>query len=208
MKPYSPVHIISENSKCGCSINLPIRGHCRPTKNCAACCYAKSGYTRLPASMRKQIYVSRYLASKDISRLKEECRAKSAVRISGTGDLLMSHVKNLVQLAKDLPMVQFWGMTRKLEIANAVNKKVPNLRILLSVDGTSPSRVWNYQGPMCWGPRIATDQVKDDPRIKTVFPYHFVGRVVKGMPRHAKDCKAVWHEISGCLSCGRCWSWS
>ena len=167
---YSPQNIISSNTKCGCSLNLPIQGHCRPTSNCAACCYAKSGYTRLPTSMRKQIYVSRYLAGSDISRLSNECRKWPAVRISGTGDLNPGHVKNMIRLAKEHPQTQFWGMTRKIEIANAVNGREPNLRVLLSVDGSSPSRVWNYQAPMCWGPRLAADQVPEDPRIITVFP--------------------------------------
>jgi len=58
----SPLHILSENSKCGVSINMPIKRHCRPTKVCAFCCYARTGRTAFPASTRKQDWVSQYLA--------------------------------------------------------------------------------------------------------------------------------------------------
>jgi len=58
---YFPTTILSENSKTGCSLNLPIAGHCRPTKNCARVCYAKCGNTAYPNSKRKQIWLSKYL---------------------------------------------------------------------------------------------------------------------------------------------------
>jgi hypothetical protein len=78
---------------------------------------------------------------------------------------------------------------------------------MVSVDATSPKKTWDYQGKLCYGPRLAQDIVPEDDRIVTVFPRHFTGRVTKGITRHPKDCLAVWHDISGCSACGRCWKW-
>lgn len=203
---YHPTAILSENRKCGCSINLPIRGHCRPTKACSKHCYAKSGYTRLPTSLKKQDWLSSYLAGNNHQALIIECKGHTAVRLSGTGDLNLNHIPTIINTAKQCPNTQFWGMTRKIEIAEAINNKLPNLHILLSVDSTSPGSVWNYQGPMCWGPRLAADTVPADRRIKVIFPCHHAGVVSHSIPTDPRDCKAVRHEISGCLSCERCWN--
>ena len=207
MTSYTSQHILSENSKTGCSINLPIKGHCHPTKTCAKHCYAKSGHTRLPQSQKKQIWVSLYLTGKNLSNLIVECKSHTAVRLSGTGDLNINHVPAIKSLAKHCPNTQFWGMTRKVDIANALNNQLPNLHLLLSVDNSSPKSVWNYTGAMCWGPRMAEDIVPVDERIKTIFPCHHAGHVRSTVPNDPRDCQAVRHTISGCMECGRCWKW-
>jgi len=206
-KSYRPQHILSSNTKTGCSINLPIKHHCRPTKNCSKTCYARSGYTALPNSLRKQEWVSKYLSGGDISELIRECSSKTAVRLSGTGDIQTEHLPNLLRLARACPATQFWGMTRKLEIAKALNGELSNLRLMVSVDSSSPKAVWKYNGTLCYGPRLKTDRVPNMKNLRTVFPYHSRGRVVNDMPTHPKDCQAVWHNIDGCLQCRRCWTW-
>jgi hypothetical protein len=207
---YHPTTILSSNTKTGCSINLPIKGHCRPTKNCAKTCYARCGHTALPSNIKKQMWVSDYLKGTDLSELIKECSSRTAVRLSGTGDLQTEHTKNIRRLAKACPNTQFWGMTRKLEIARALNGKLPNLKIMVSIDSSSPKDVQDYNGVLCWGPRLKDDKVPlKDKRIRTVFPYHFAGKVVdvKNMPTDKRDCPAVRHTKDGCLSCGRCWNW-
>lgn len=205
---YFPTTILSQNSKTGCSINLPIAGHCRPTKNCARCCYARSGHTAMPSNKKKQVWVSEYLKGSDLTQLINECRGRTAVRLSGTGDLSLEHCPNIIHLAKACPATMFWGMTRKLEVAKALNKKVPNLKIMVSVDSSSPDSIWKYNGVLCFGPRLKNDTVpKNDKRIRIIFPYHKGGRIIKGVPEDKKDCQAVYHRIPGCLSCGRCWNW-
>jgi hypothetical protein len=205
---YRPSQLLSRNSKCGKSLDLPLKGHCRPTKNCSHDCYARTGRQSFPKAKRKHRYVSRLLARHDLEDLTWECRGCPHVRLCGSGDLNIEHVRPIINLAEACPQTEFWGMTRKPEIAKAVNGHAPNLRLLLSVDSSSPKSVWQYQGAMCWGPRRPTDQVPDDPRIKVIFPRHFAGRVVNGMPRDPRDCLSVWHDLDGCSSCGRCWSWS
>lgn len=205
--PYTPQTLLSKNSKCGCSLDLPIKGHCRPTPNCAHDCYARTGRQSLPEARKKHIYVSNYLKGKNLTALIHECKPHTSVRLNGSGDLLPTHVQNLIRLAEACPNTQFWGMTRKPEIATAINNKKPNLRLLVTVDASSPASTWKYQGKMCYGPKRAGDTVPEDDRIVTVFPRHFAGRVIKGVTHHPKDCKAVWHDISGCTDCERCWSW-
>lgn len=206
MESYAPGTLLSSNSKTGCSIDFPIEGHCRPTKNCAKDCYAKKGPIAWKNSKRKHDFMTTYMQGGNIKALIFECKQRSVVRISGSGDLLMEHIPNLLKLAKESPMTTFWGMTRKTEIAEAVNGKLPNLKLLVSVDSSSPDSVWDYQGKMCFGPRREEDTVPNDDRIVVVFPYHFGGKVVGKVETHKKDCPSVrTHE--GCFNCGRCWNW-
>jgi Gene product 88 len=204
---YHPQTILSRNGKTGVSLDLPIKAHCRPTKNCAKDCYARCGRMNYPDALKKHSWTSRYLEGSDIKELIREARMYFAVRLNGSGDLNSNHTRSILNLAKACPMTQFWGMTRKAEIAKALNGRRPNLRLLVSVDASSPKAAWNYQGAMCWGPRRAEDVIPQDPRIKVVFPRHFAGHVIKGIKPHPLDCQAVWHNIEGCHACGRCWSW-
>jgi hypothetical protein len=202
--------ILSENRKCGCSIDFPISGHCRPTKNCSKDCYAKFGFQALPNAKAKHIRTSQYLASgKNLDTLVSEIGPnRKAVRLSGSGDLNLDHVPAILDLAKKLPQTQFWGMTRKTEIATALNGKLPNVHLLVSVDASSPKSTWAYPGRLCYGPRRPNDVIPDDPRIVTVFPQHIHGSVDETIPGNKKDCPAVRHMVDGCLSCGRCWKWN
>jgi hypothetical protein len=172
-------------------------------------CYAKRGPQVYKNSRLKHAWLTRYLSGNDISRLIQECARKPAVRLSGSGDLLPAHIPNLIRLASACHETRFWGMTRKPEIARAINNaRLPNLRILVTVDATSPKRTWDYPGTLCYGPRHPDDQVpKNDRRILTVFPAHYAGKVGKNVPRDPRDCPAVWHDVSGCSACGRCFSW-
>lgn len=173
---YHPQKILSDNRKTGCSIDLPIIGHCRPTQRCFRDCYAKRGPQVYKNSIRKHQWLTTYLSGTNISRLIQECARKPAVRLSGSGDLLPAHIPNLIRLASACHGTRFWGMTRKLEIARAINKaQLPNLKILVTVDATSPKKTWDYLGMLCYGPRHPDDQVPKDRRILTVFPAHYAG---------------------------------
>jgi len=204
---YHPTQILSENSKCTASLDLPIHNHCRPTKNCIHDCYARCGHQARPAAQKKHDWVSQYLSQPNIKELIIEAKPKPTIRLNGSGDLNPIHIPQILQLAKACPNTMFWGMTRKPEIATQINNKLPNLKLLVSVDSSSPKSVWNYTGKLCWGPRRPSDQVPNDDRIHVSFPRHSAGRVVKGLEKNPKDCLAVWHDIEGCHQCGRCWTW-
>ena len=204
---YSPSQLLSENKKTCVSINLPIEGHCEPTKRCAQDCYGKSGHTALPSNLKKQHFISNYLERKDITLLIYECQQFISVRLNGIGDLNPCHLPAIFSLAEACPQTEFWGMTRKIPIAKQVNGKFPNLSLLMSIDSTSPDSVWKYPGHLCFGPRRPEDQVPDDPRIVTIFPRHHGGRVIGNIPDDKKDCPAVRHTVAGCIQCKKCWSW-
>lgn len=205
---YTPNKFLSSNTKTGCSLNLPIKGHCRPTELCYKDCYAKKGPIAWGHSNKKQVFVSEYLKGNDLSKLIYECRQRTAVRLCGSGDLLMEHIPNILKMAKGCSYTQFWGMTRKIEIARALNGKMPNLKLLLSIDKTTPKKDLRYKGKMCYGPVREDEKVPDFKRIVTVFPYHFAGKIVGNIKRDKRDCPAVRHEVNGCLDCGKCWNWS
>lgn len=163
-----------------------------------------------PCSKKKQVWVSKFLKNPNahggLHSLVVECKPLRAVRLNGSGDLIPEHVQTILSLAEACPETQFWGMTRKPEIAETLNQ-VHNLHLMVSVDASSPESVWNHQGALCYGPRHADDQVPEDDRIKVVFPKHVTGRVLKAIKKHPKDCMGTWHEIDGCMDCGRCWQW-
>lgn len=206
---YVPIQLLSENSKTCISINMPIASTCYPTKRCSRDCYGRSGHIAWENSLRKQRYIANYLEQGDIDLLINECRQYVSVRLNGVGDLNAEHVPAILSLAEACPQTTFWGMTRKIPIAEEVlTGNLPNLSLLLSVDVTSPASVWEYQtGPLCFGPRRPEDDVPDDQRIITVFPRHHAGKIIGDIPLHAKDCPAVRHKVDGCLQCKRCWNW-
>ena len=206
---YQPEQILSENRKTAVSLDLPIRGHCRPTAICSFCCYAKAGPQAFPNATRKHDFISTYLAGNDIRQLIIEAKAHTAVRLSGSGDLNPQHLPNIIRLARACPQTMFWGMTRKPEIATALMKpRLPNLKMMVTVDSSSPESTWSYPGRLCFGPRRASDPVPRDARIVTVFPRHCTGRICGDVPKHKLDCPSVRHTITGgCLNCGRCWNW-
>ena len=205
---YRPQQLLSENRKTNISINLPIKGHCTPTPNCRLDCYARYGPIAAPNSTRKQKFLSNYLKGKKINQLILECKQYIAVRISGCRDLLPDHVSSILSLAQCCPMTQFWGMTPKPNIATALNDQLPNLRLLVTVDASSPIWIWKYSGKLCYGPRRQEDPIPDDGRIITIFPKHSKGKIVGKVPHHSKDCPAVRHTVKGCIDCGRCWNWN
>ncbi len=205
---YHPVQLLSENKKTGVSINLPIKGHCVPTKRCAADCYGKSGHTALASNIKKQKFMSNYLAKGDIDLLIYECQQYVSVRLNGIGDLKTKHIPAILSLAEACPQTQFWGMTRKIHIAKGINGKFPNLSLLVTIDVSSPDSVWEYDGTLCFGPRREGDPVPDDKRIITIFPRHHIGKIVGNVPDDPRDCPAVRHKVNGCIECKQCWSWN
>lgn len=202
---YRPSQLLSDNDKTNISINLPIKGHCTPTKRCLQDCYGKSGHFRYGNTQKKLSFLSKYLEGKNIDDLIAECMPYQGVRLNGVGDLLPTHLPQIFSLAEACPQTTFWGMTRKIDIASQVNGTLNNLSLLVSVDVTSPKSVWNYDGILCYGPRRPEDDVPDDKRIITIFPRHHAGKVIGNIPHDKRDCPAVRHTIKGCIFCQRCW---
>jgi hypothetical protein len=143
----------------------------------------------------------------DVGRLIDESKTFRAIRLSGTGDLKNKHIDQILRIVQACPDTQFWGMTRKTEIASILSNHLPNLHMMVSVDSTSPQRIWNYAGPMCWGPRMPGDNIPQDQRLKIYFPMHKAGKVLKVLSPLPLDCPGVWHTVKNCLDCSKCWSY-
>ncbi len=138
-KTYHPGRLLSDNDKTCISINLPIKGHCTPTKRCTQDCYGKSGHLAYPNCHRKQKFVSKYLKQKNIDDLITECKPYLGIRLNGVGDLNPEHLAQLFSLARSCHRPPFWGLTRKFNMATAVNgARTPKLTLLLSVNAKPP----------------------------------------------------------------------
>jgi hypothetical protein len=205
--PVRVVPILSTNRKTVVSINLPVR-NCRPTRRCAAACYACEGPIAWKNSIRKALAVDAALRRGEIEGLIWECRMLQGVRLCGSGDMTTEHTPAILKLAEACPDTTFWGFTRRREVAEAINGRCSNLSLILTFDITSPKgRLRGYDGPLAFGPRGPSDGVPDDPRIVVIFPEHHAGRTIADIPEHPKDCPATRgmdrHHV--CQRCGRCW---
>jgi len=160
----------------------------------------------LPVAEKKQQWVSDYLLGDDVSQLINECHQHPAIRLCGGGDLLPKQALSILKVAEACEETQFWGFSRKPVIVDMLNDQLPNVYMQLSVDYTTPVSLWeDADCDISYGPRMQDDEVPDDARIRVVFPYHFRGRVINGVPHHHKDCHAVWDHSIHCYQCKRCY---
>ncbi len=83
LPPARAVPILSTNRKTAVSINLPVR-NCRPTRRCAAACYACEGPIAWKNSVRKALAVDAALKKGEIEGLIWECRMLQGVRLCGS----------------------------------------------------------------------------------------------------------------------------
>ena len=205
--PAKPLIVLSSNHKTGTSINLPVI-NCKPTRRCAAACYACVGPISWGNSIRKALAVDAVLRSGELEGLIWECRRLRDVRLNGSGDMTLEHVPALLELAQACPGTVLWGFTRRRQVAEAVNDVRRNLSLIVSFDTTSPAgELDGYDGPLAFGPRRPRDRVPDDRRIVTVFPEHRIGHTMRGVPFHPKDCPATRgaQRLMACARCWRCW---
>jgi hypothetical protein len=201
------VQLLSTNRKTGTSINLPVL-NCRPTRRCAAACYACEGPIAWANSVRKALVVDSLLRTGDITAFVWECRYRRDVRLNGSGDMTLAHVPAVVALAESCPHTVFWGFTRRREVAEAVNGRRRNLSLIVTFDATTPrGALRGYEGPLAYGPRGPADVVPASRRIVVVFPEHHAGRTVPDVPLHELDCPATRgaERMLACRRCRRCW---
>lgn len=210
LKTYKPSKLVSANTKTqDPSLNLPIVGHCiNRTQLCNKICYAQTGTLAFSLSVLKTEYLSRYLLGTDLRQLIGECSRFKSIRLNGGGDLLPGHVPAIIKLARACKETVFWGMSRNKNVLKSINgARLKNLSLLYSIDATTPVKEWkDFQGGMVWGPRLASDKIPEDRRIKVIFPYHSQGKVGEDMPTHYKDCRAVINKELHCNQCRRCWN--
>ena len=90
-------------------LNLPVR-NCKPTRRCAAACYACEGPIAWKNSIRKALAVDAALRKGEIEGLVWECRMLQGVRLCGSGDLTLDHVPAVIGLAEASPGHDILGL--------------------------------------------------------------------------------------------------
>ena len=195
--------LLSENYKCGVSIDLPIL-NCRPSRACAQVCYASQGRQYYRAGVVKSLAISRMLIE-DPERASRKVATEAAgrtVRLAGSGDILPAH-RQFVDCLGD-SRVDWWGFTRRIE----THCLLP--RLMFSFDQTSPSRIRDYMEKNVPVRRRAYLRRPCDPAPETpvavIFPVHGPRtRYVDYVPEHRSDCPAIRGRIKGCWECRRCY---
>lgn len=135
----------STNKVTGHSLNFPIVGTCTPTTVCAERCYFSTGPATWSASLAKQ---HRLLNSLRFGpRRLAHVIVRHAVRLrltfirwNGGGDLVEQSPECIDEVARLMPGVPQWVVTRKPEHASRITP-APNVFVHFSVDGASWQRL-------------------------------------------------------------------
>jgi hypothetical protein len=147
-------NLLSVNAKTSVSLDFPIGHTCRPTRLCAAVCYASR--PGAPAawnkSLRKRLRNLRYIEveetgkaidrlSQDFARMRRSWAKRGVkldfLRVNGTGDLFPALIPVLNGFAARNPSVLLWIVTRRFDLA-ALIEPLPNVSLQLSLDATTP----------------------------------------------------------------------
>lgn len=195
--------ILSENSKCSISLDLPII-NCKPTKACSEVCYACQGRQFYRGAVVKSLAVNRMIAE-DPERAARKLVDESAgrvIRLAGSGELLPSHrplVDNLEKYGG-----QWWGFTRRVD----THCFFPEL--MFSIDATTPASVLRYVEEEIPVSRRAYLRRPEDPsapfEVAVTFPVHgAITPYVEKTSPSATDCPHIRKTVSGCWDCRRCY---
>ena len=121
--------VLSNNKVTGWSLNVPIVRTCQPTKVCIMTCYFSNGGSSWSASLNKQVRVFNSIKKDPVNtahKIVGECVKNNAtfLRWNGGGDLFDESIVCLTEVAKLLPAMPIWVVTRIPDMAS----KVPNLK--------------------------------------------------------------------------------
>lgn len=217
---------LSDNTKTGYSINLPIAQTCAPTKACRDYCYATLGRIAMERSLGKQI--DNWLLLKDLT-LRDNARARALaqgllgqaprsadfVRWNGSGDLIEGSVAVINALTEIAPEITQWIITRKPRLAAKIVDH-PAIRLLLSLDETTPpktakalrelpARFKKAAVRLSWVRTPDSGAIPDD--VDVIFNFHQMQMRTDPKPRDARVCEATLpgskHD-DACESCRRC----
>lgn len=195
--------VLSSNSKCSVSLNLPIQ-NCLPTAACASVCYASQGFQYLRKSIVKSLAVERLIAldSEHVARKMVDESAGRNIRLAGSGEVLPSH-KGLLSAVRELGG-EYWGFTRRID----THQTFPEL--MFSIDATTPRRVMDYVRDEVPVNRRAYLRRPTDSRspieVAVMFPVHgHLTNYTMVTPLDETDCPVDRKEIEGCWGCRRCY---
>ena len=195
--------VLSSNSKCSISLNLPIQ-NCLPTAACASVCYASQGFQYLRKSIVKSLAVNRMIQDdpERVARKMVDEAAGRNIRLAGSGEILPSH-KDLLSYIENFGGT-YWGFTRRID----THKTAPSL--MFSIDATTPTKVMDYVRNQVPANRRAYLRRPRDPpspiEVSVTFPVHgHLTNYTEMTPLHETDCPVDRKRVDGCWSCKRCY---
>jgi len=193
--------ILSENIKCGVSLDLPV-SNCHPTKICRQICYACQGRQYYRAAVTKSLAVNKLIRD-DPERAAMHIACEAAgrpVRLAGSGELLPENRTLVDHLTCD-----WWGFTKRIDTYKAMPK------LMFSLDGSTPDSTLDYiEESVPVDRRCYVRRPQDNPsplEVAVTFPSHgartnYVNEVLED----ATDCPAIRKKIKGCWECKKCYS--
>lgn len=195
--------ILSQNSKCSVSLDLPII-NCKPTKACSEVCYACQGRQFYRGAIIKSLAVNRLIAEdaeRAARKMADEAQGKT-IRLAGSGELLPEH-RELVRYLERFSG-RWWGFTRRVD----THRVLPSL--MFSLDATTPASVLAYVENEVPVSRRAYLRRPEDPptplQVTVTFPVHGSTTGYTEFVSHdATDCPGVRKLVQGCWECGRCY---
>ena len=140
--------VISQNNKCGYSIDLPIARTCHPTSVCAEYCYVcleNRFHADWLTVQRKHLRVLRYLQDSHphqaADRIVKEYQARrmQCLRWCGVGDLTMEVVREINTIAVHHPEVIQWVVSRRPDLLAQIVRGAPYVRMMFSMDNSAES---------------------------------------------------------------------
>ncbi len=190
---YEPTSLyLSENSKTGHSINVPIPLTCKPTAACSKYCYGLNGApVSWPFALARQ--AQNYLRFEALATAPQEDVDREADRIAGgvlyhgrdwlrvfgVGDLQLGSVRFINTLLKRHPALRLWVATRQFTLAKKLSR-AKNLHLMLSTDGTTLKKDWEAvrrlaktRGPNTYIAYVQREEADvAPPDVKIVFAEH------------------------------------
>lgn len=195
--------ILSQNSKCSVSLDLPI-SYCSPTAACKNVCYSCQGTQNFRSSIIKSLAVARMIEDapeRAARKMVDESQGRH-IRIAGSGEILPTH-KTLLDYVTTFGG-SWWGFTKRVETHLALPQ------LMFSIDATTPESVLNYVAEHVPIHRRAyLVRPEDKPpslEVAVTFPTHgSTTPYVKQIPTLPTDCPAARKEVAGCWACKRCY---
>ena len=195
--------ILSENSKCSVSLDLPV-ANCIPTEICSQVCYAAQGRQYYRRSIVKSLAIDRLIEHDPehaARKMVDEAMGRN-IRMAGSGEILPEHTDLLSYVNRFHG--SWWGFTRRLD----THQTFPSM--MFSFDSSTPSEVMQYihEEVPCHR-RAYLRRPYDLPapcEVAVTFPVHGpLTNYERKTPSHETDCPANRHETSGCWGCKRCY---
>jgi len=215
---------VSNNSKTGVSVNVPLSTCSSKTSACSKYCYALRGPISFTNSVSVEVNNQAVFDSlKTASQQKVDyeasliagqvqLRGHPFLRWNGSGELTPGAVRVLEAFSRLFPTIPVWVSTRSMALARSLPPKRQSLHIMLSTDSTTSAQNWQDTIQLkkerdyfiAW---TRIDQFEVVPKeVDVVFNLHLgIGRLDK---KCVRTCPATLPNVNHdqiCTKCQFCW---